>query len=136
MRRRRKASTKPLSELDRLAEEAYFRVAPWKCWFCGRTDGFQDRPRWFNAAWMLDRTHIVNKPRVNDRRAIIVTCRVCHEVQHGTHFADAPDWPQLDLSGMLWLKKHFDPQWYDRAWLQRHSVRRLPRAKRPKHWET
>lgn len=32
---------------------------------------------------------------------------------------------------MLWLKRHFDPKYYDRKWLAAHHVGAIPRAQKP-----
>ncbi len=44
---------------------------PW-CWYCGR--GYTDIPDWWHAPWVIERAHIVNKPRAEDRRAAILLC--------------------------------------------------------------
>jgi hypothetical protein len=99
------------------------------CWNCGRTA--HDWPEWFGAPWIMQRHHIVNKPRLEDRRCVIVLCHLCHfGAWHGERY---PQWirPRLTLAHALWIKRAVDPQYYDRQILQRCSVRILPRAAKP-----
>lgn len=105
-------------------------LANW-CWACGR-DESQRPDRWF-AEWFIDRAHIVNKPRVEDPRLIVLLCRLCHARFGGAQISQCPgnDWPALTVGNLLWLKKTFDPENFDRAFLRRYSVHRLPRALRP-----
>jgi len=101
------------------------------CWACGRSD--RDRPSWWNAPWLIERSHIVNKPRAEDRRAVVLLCSLCHRIQHGETFYNLRDAPvvPLTVANMLWLKRQHDPAFYDRQWLEAHTVGKLPRAKRP-----
>lgn len=103
---------------------------PW-CWACGR-DESQRPDRWF-AEWFLDRAHIVNKPRIEDVRAVVLLCRLCHSRATGARIAgcEGRDWPPLTVAHLLWLKVRFDPSNYSREFLQRYTVQRLPRAARP-----
>ncbi len=39
--------------------------------------------------------------------------------------------PPLSVANMLWLKKRYDPDWYNLEWLQRHSVAILPEPVKP-----
>lgn len=103
---------------------------PW-CWGCGR-DESQKPDRWF-AEWWLDRAHIVNKPRVEDVRLVVLLCRLCHSRFSGARIVacQGHDWPRLTVGHLLWLKRRFDPENFDRAFMQRYSIQRLPRAQRP-----
>lgn len=103
------------------------------CWLCGRQQW--QRPEWWGAPFFIERAHVVNSPRVEDRRAVILLCSLCHQISHGEHFADLkPLPPKIKVAHMLWLKHHFDKEFYDRAWLQRHSVRILPRLLIPRQY--
>ncbi len=104
-------------------------ATPW-CFWCGR--GLEHRPNGWFAPWLIERAHIVNKPRVEDRRAVILLCSWCHKVQHGEQLVlpgVKPSDLRPSLSNMLWLKKYFDPEYYDWNWLNRHSVGQLPAAR-------
>lgn len=104
-----------------------------RCWYCERDMGPANvRPSWWAGPWFLHRAHIVNHPRADDRRAITLLCPICHGLHHGERYPQLPDAKRPTLEELLWLKRTKDPQWYDRAWLQRHSIRKLPRARRPK----
>lgn len=104
---------------------------PW-CWWCGR--GLENRPLGWGSPWLIERAHIFNNPRRNDRRAVVLLCSWCHKLQHGE---------QLVLPGvrvasiaptpanMMWLKKEFDRPWYDREFLATCKIGRLPIAQRP-----
>ena len=86
------------------------------CWRCGRTA--RDRPAWWHAEWAIDPHHIVNKPRRNDRRAVISLCRRCHDVQHTGPFKADPDkFGKLDLPELLAIKRYVDEAFCDRAFL-------------------
>lgn len=100
------------------------------CWACGR-DESQRPDRWFSE-WFLDRAHIVNKPRIEDVRAVVLLCRLCHSRASGARIpgCQGHDWPRLTVAHLLWLKRRFQPELYDRAFLQRYSVRILPRAQK------
>lgn len=103
-----------------------------RCWCCGRSGDRRGMPDWWGGIWILHRAHIVNKPRVKDRRAIVLLCPICHGLHHGERYPQLPNAKRPTLEELLWLKRTCDPRWYDRAWLQRHSVRKLPRARRPR----
>lgn len=99
---------------------------PW-CWACGR--GESDRPRWWYVPWVIERSHIVSKPRIDDRRVAALLCSGCHKTSHGERIAG---WtmPKLSLANLLWLKKRFDPAYYNRQFMRRYSVGNLPSAMR------
>ena len=107
------------------------------CWRCGRREG--NCPSWWLGPFRLERAHIVNKSRVEDRRAVVIACTCCHNLLDG---AKHPR--HVDVFGKpiafrrphaLWLKKALDPEYYDRAFLQAHHVGVLPRAKPPKPFD-
>jgi hypothetical protein len=98
------------------------------CWACGRD--WRHCPSWWAGPWVTERAHIVNKPRAEDRRAVILLDSGCHDTQHGARVVGW-DLPPLTLAHMLWIKRERDPQWYDPAFLQKHSVQRLPEPERP-----
>jgi hypothetical protein len=95
---------------------------PW-CWACGR--GERDKPSWWYAPWLVERAHICNKPRLEDRRMVVLLCSACHKTQHGERF---PQWalPRLTLPNMLWLKQERDAEFWDVAKLQSCAVQLLP----------
>jgi crossover junction endodeoxyribonuclease RusA len=103
------------------------------CWWCGRTA--RDRPREWGALFMLERAHMVNKPRRADRRAVIILCSLCHRIQHGDIFR----WLERPIGGaititlenMLWLKAAADPDYYDPVFLRTCSVRTIPEPVKP-----
>jgi len=108
-----------------LAEIAY----PF-CWWCGR--GAEHRPASWHTPWLIERAHIVSNPRAEDRRAVILLCTMCHMVQHG-HQLVLPGCTVIkpDINNMLWLKRRFDPAYYDRAFLKRHIIGCLPFSRTP-----
>ena len=95
-----------------------------RCWRCGRTA--QQRPRWWGAPFGIERAHICNKPRIEAREACISLCSLCHRIQHGDRFPQCQDRP-LKIPELLAIKKWCDPEYWDRAFLQKCSIRRLPR---------
>lgn len=98
------------------------------CWACGR-DETQIPKGWFGP-WHIDRAHIVHSPRVEDRRLVVLLCRMDHDRFAGASIPSCPGhkYPRLTIGNLIWLKWKFDPEYFDRAFLQRYSVRRLPRA--------
>ena len=119
---------------DRTGEYARFLTtvdAPW-CWACGR--GPSDRPRWWYGPWAIQRAHVAHSPRVRDVRAIVLLCPVCHARAHREFFSAIPDAPPLTQANLLWIKRTRDPRRYDRKFLARLVVGRLPIARRPPDW--
>jgi hypothetical protein len=101
------------------------------CWWCGR--GVEHKPDSWFAPWLIERAHIVSSPRVEDRRAVVLLCSMCHRVSHGEQLV-LPSMEKLvvpQVSHMVWLKKRFDHSHYDRAFLNSLSIAMLPRAKAP-----
>jgi hypothetical protein len=107
---------------------------PW-CWACGRggdPGGPNGSPDWWHGPWIIHRHHVVKSPRVRDRRAVVLLCPVSHGSVHGERYPSHHGQKALTLAEQLWLKlklKH-DPTLYDRAFLARHHLGRLPRARR------
>jgi len=106
-----------------------------RCWRCGRTD--RDRPAWWHAPFLIERAHIVNKPRRQDRRCVVALCSLCHRLQHSDTFYATYDLSSrqrfplctntsLTLDELLNLKANCDPEYFDQAFLQTCSVKRLP----------
>lgn len=101
---------------------------PW-CWACGRDGSFVSKPPGWFAPWFLERSHIVNKPRIEDRRLVVILCPLCHASFHGQRIvtpARSLGCPRLELAHLLWLKQTFDLDFFEVDFLQQHSVRALP----------
>lgn len=98
--------------------------APW-CWACGA--GSTERPDFWGGPFLIERAHIVSAPRVEDRRVVILLCSICHKLTHGLNLAGVT-LPPFGLEVMLFLKMRFDPEYYDRAFMERHKVGKLPKA--------
>ena len=106
------------------------------CWACGR--GMNPPDGWFGP-WLIERAHIVNSPRREDRRVVILLCSFCHRIQHGEQLI-LPGLESLTLTirEMLWLKKHYDRRYYDRKFIKANSnyfKGKLPNARRPRWWK-
>jgi hypothetical protein len=78
----------------------------------------------YYGPWLIERAHIANKPRREDRRLVVMLCTICHKSEHGERIAGF-DRPKLTVGQMLALKLECDPDWYDLEFIQRHSVRLL-----------
>lgn len=116
-------------EVDTESWEMFVVAHGWpRCWWCGR--GRYDRPDWWHTNWLVERAHIVSKPRLKDRRVAVLLCSLCHRVQHGDLFgSESP--PRPTLSHLLWLKKHYDYAYWDRKVLAYCHIGRLPQASSP-----
>jgi len=97
------------------------------CWCCGRD--CSTLPIWWLAPFLIERAHIVNKPRSKDRRAVVLLCSICHRVQHGAIIREAEHkkpFPAISLENMLWMKWKFDREYLDLGFLRTCSIRELP----------
>jgi len=98
------------------------------CWCCGRPSS--DPPVWWSGPFLIERAHIVNKPRSEDRRAVILLCSLCHRIQHGEIHREveyAKPYPAITLANMLWLKWKYDRDFFDLGFLRSRSVQELPK---------
>ena len=79
--------------------------------------------------------------RVDDRRAVVVLCPLVHRV----HVSDSDAHPEMHVAGQLlptiderhtlWVKRAFDPEWYDEEFLSTVWVGNLPEPQRPpEYW--
>lgn len=118
------SDTEDRESFDRFIHET---DSPW-CWWCGR-DCMQ-APKGWHAPWIIERAHIVNKPRLKDRRVCVLLCSRCHKLSHGEWFPDF-DLPRPTLAHMLALKEIFDKEFVAMKLVRRCSVRRLPEPENP-----
>lgn len=100
------------------------------CWWCGRWSF--DRPLEWGAPFLIERVHIVNKPRVELRSVCALLCSRCHKLEHGETFGD----PKLAFvrpttGNLIWLKMVFDPDSFDSRTLRKYSLASLPSAEMP-----
>jgi len=98
------------------------------CWWCG-SHSFE-RPDDWHSPFLIERAHIVASPRVEDRRVCTLQCSRCHKASHGENIAGYT-LPAATQGNMLWLKRTFDPEFYDLAFMRRFSIRSLPRCRIP-----
>jgi len=113
-------------EYDRMFFDSEYQ---W-CWWCGR-DCMQ-KPKWWHGPWMVERAHIVNKPRKRDRRVAVLLCSMCHKRSHGMRFPECTDtFGPPTIEQMLAIKWAFDPLFYSNQTMQMCSVRRLPQPESP-----
>ena len=95
---------------------AYAQSRAGFCWACGADN--RSQPKTYFAPWMIQRCHIVSKPRLEDRRAVVLLCPVCH-------FDEVHRKKTLSIENLLWLKRLFDPNWFCLEFLQKCSIRRI-----------
>ncbi len=94
-----------------------------RCWACRASGAGLGRPRWWNAHWQIDRAHITNKPRREDRRAVVLLCPLCHaSLDQRVSYPDDSR-PRLTTNNAIWLKSIIDPEFYDLDFLKANSVR-------------
>ena len=103
------------------------------CWWCGRFA--HEPPRGWSRPFLIERAHIVNSPRREDRRVAALLCSRCHAVQHGLKFDKSLMVESPTLAELIWLKKKHDPKYYDREFMQANCLTVLPRADRPRNVE-
>lgn len=101
------------------------------CWACGRS--MRDRPSNWYAPWLIERAHIVSKPRIEDRRCVVMLCSLCHKISHGERFSGLVQ-PKLERPHLLWIKRRIDPLWYDPELLAKCVIGLLPELERPPRW--
>jgi hypothetical protein len=101
----------------------------WHCWWCGRYQ--EDIPDDWYAPWLIERAHVAALPRVLDRRLVVLLCSLCHRTQHGQLFEQSLKISPPTQATMLWLKSTFDPQFYNRAFVQRFHMCKLPKPHMP-----
>lgn len=88
------------------------------CWFCRASK----KPFDYFGPWCIERAHIVNKPRREDRRLVVMLCTICHKASHGERVAGFVR-PKLSAANMAYLKQQHDPEWFDLPFINAHSVR-------------
>jgi len=88
------------------------------CWFCRATR----KPCDYYGPWVIERAHIVNKPRREDRRLVVMLCTICHKASHGERVAGFVR-PKLSAANMAHLKQQHDLEWFDLPFINAHSVR-------------
>lgn len=96
------------------------------CWNCRKVpQPFGSyRPKDWYAPFMLERAHIVGGPGRKERReAVIILCTLCHKLSHGETFRWAEPLPHaLTKAEMVWLKRAYDPRFYDHDLLGEWSI--------------
>ena len=97
------------------------------CWYCGRQHG--ERIERWHSHLIIERSHIVSKPRIEDRRVAMLMCSYCHSATHRK--ISGYSLPLCTLANALWLKRAFDIGYYDVEFMQRFSVAKLPEPIEP-----
>lgn len=92
------------------------------CWICGY-DGRSFRAWGFPK---LDIAHVVGgSGRRHDRRDVWRACEACHRISHGARVMIRGELaPMITLSHVLWVKKLFDPCYYDVPYLMSLRIKR------------
>ena len=97
---------------------------PW-CWCCGRSES--DVPSNWHAPFMIERAHIVNKPRVELREVVILLCSLCHQLEHQRNAKHLGiTLPAIEIDHMVWMKLVHDPEYFSPEILRKYSVRAIP----------
>lgn len=109
------------------------------CWLSGYTARF--KPRWWSSPWWLQVAHIHSgsgsAKRMDDRRAVVLLCPLAHELhvadshRHRTKVIGNVPYPTIDASHLIWLKRYFDPNFYDEDYLERIWIGSPPRPTKP-----
>lgn len=109
------------------------------CWLSGWTASY--KPLDWHGPWVLNIAHIASGAgkavRVNDRRAVVVLSPLAHDL-HVSNSNSMPTkkigrivYPTIDERHTLFLKKVFDPKYYDEDFLQSIWIGRLPTPEPP-----
>lgn len=93
------------------------------CWACREYGTYQGKPVWWGAVWQIERAHIVNKPRQEDRRAVVLLCPLCHNSLDQRNSYPHDSRPRLTVEHAIWLKSVKDPEYYDLEFLIKNSIR-------------
>ncbi len=90
----------------------------WFCWACGFEPSRHIWPRDWHFS-RLDNAHIVGgQGRRPDRRDIVRLCHGCHLLSHGeTVRIEGKLLPHLTRANLVWLKSIYDPEHYDRDYM-------------------
>lgn len=93
------------------------------CWQCGWREGRFDTGFWHVK---LDVAHVVGGSgrRKKDRRAIVRLCQFpCHRLAHGDVIRhNGLELPKLTMANLLWLKREYDPDYFDPFYIARIQV--------------
>jgi len=103
---------------DAQLEYATMRSFFFECWACGASS----KPQGYFGPWLIERAHIANKPRREDRRLVVMLCTICHKSSHGERVAGFLR-PRLTDGMLATLKLMRDHSWFDLEFINRHSVR-------------
>jgi len=112
---------------------------PW-CWACGR--GANDRSSGWFAPWILTLAHLAaggsKMKRHINRRAVVIFCPLCHLLHstsgEGSRKVNGTEYPQLSNGNVLWIKRSFDPEWFDLDWIAERWLGELPDLIPPNAW--
>jgi hypothetical protein len=89
-----------------------------------------DVPEGWHGPWFIERCHMIPfSIRIEDVRAIVLLCSLCHKTSHGERViltAGANPLPRIHPEHMLDLKRRFDRPNYDREWLKERYGWRVP----------
>lgn len=109
------------------------------CWISGWTPNY--RPPDWHAATTLQVAHVASGQgralRVDDRRAVVVLSPLVHDLhvscsdKMSSKVIGRFRYPTIDERHTLWIKRYFDPEFYDPDFLQRYWHGKLPQPERP-----
>lgn len=108
------------NEYNAQTEYAAMRSLFFSCWACGASR----KPSSYFGPWLIERAHIANKPRREDRRLVVMLCTLCHKASHRERIAGFLR-PALSPGQMVALKQFYDAEWLDLEYINKHSVRLL-----------
>ena len=108
-------------DYDRRVEYRFMSSTFDRCWACYATR----KPFNYFAPWFIERAHICNKPRREDRRLVVMLCSICHKANHNDILVGF-ERPHITAAMMIGLKQEHDSEWLDLEFVQKHSVRILP----------
>lgn len=112
------------------------------CWACGTAIGMQ-RPWNGGILAAMEIHHIVKPGRKHERWNLARLCKVCHNAAENMRVRVKERWesselvlvPQLTMANVLWLKKVFDAENYDRPAMRRQLMKHwMPNAIKPPSW--
>jgi hypothetical protein len=125
--------------LERMDSHTIKEPGKYFCWLSGWRES--NPPSNWYAPWWLQIAHIASGSgvarRVNDRRAVVLLCPICHMVhvsdsdKHSSMVINGKRYPTIDERHTLYIKQQMDPVHYSPEYLSEVWIGRVPEPEKP-----